>query len=330
MIKSIFKSKEVIDIINKSDLIKSYFGVPKELKKIVKLTKNSIHSKYDEGFQARFFSRRKFKDNISPKLLVALSKEGVLKFIENKFGVKFMESFYLEDNPFLSNKLKFSSGTFNPNPNPESTSVDGYIFRSTAGESFSTMRSGAGTTADDSDTAIDLRLTAGVVLNQWTRNTRCPMLFDTSALTGGVYVTAATLKIASNLGGTDVQSFTLNLTFVSSDPTSNTALATGDYAIAKYGTTHLTDDILQSAFTADSYKTFTLNSSGLGNISLTGISKFGLVFAEDIDNNPPSWSVGGDNRLPIYSAEDAGSLDPTLTVTYYPRNILNLPLMGIG
>lgn len=216
-----------------------------------------------------------------------------------------------------------ASTTFNPNANPESTSVDGYAAWSGAGSTWATVRAAAGTSSDDTD-IFDMRITSSTTLNLVIRNTRCPVLFDTSSITSSNFVTAATFGFT---GTSPVAEQALSLTVVSTTPTSNTALAASDYNIAKYGTTHLTNDVTQASITDDVEKILTLNSSGLSQINISGITKFALVWVEDIDNTFV-WSSNTDNRFVVYSAEY--TTKPNLTVTYFPIAPLRLPLMGVG
>ena len=77
-----------------------------------------------------------------------------------------------------------------------------------------------------------------------------------------------------------------NLALVSSAPASNTAIVIADYAIANWGSVRFATDILLTTFSATSaYHDFALNSSGIANISKTGISKFGIRASSDIDRD---------------------------------------------
>lgn len=217
-----------------------------------------------------------------------------------------------------------ASTTFNPNANPESTSVDGYAAWDGAGSSWATVRAAAGTWADDTD-VMDMRISCSSSLNLVTRNTRCPILFDTSSLTNLVYVTAATFGFTGVTGTSDEKN--LSFTLVSISKGTTTSVSASDYNIGNYSTTHLCSDVTLASVTDDVEKTTSLNASGLSAISLTGITKFGFVWVEDIDNTY-TWADSSDNRFVAYSAEYANK--PRLTVTYFPTAPLRLPLMGVG
>src|SRR5262245_27346695 len=88
----------------------------------------------------------------------------------------------------------FATLTKYPDKHPETTTVHGHARRASAGETFAAIRSGAGTSADDagaSESFVFIQQ-AGAV---WVDIDRSIFLFDTSALTSGVTVTAATLNV---------------------------------------------------------------------------------------------------------------------------------------
>ena len=72
--------------------------------------------------------------------------------------------------PTVLRSFHFDSLIFNPDANPESTSVDGYAQRSIggAGEIFSTLRTSAGTATSDIDTSeICVNLEASATTDQY-------------------------------------------------------------------------------------------------------------------------------------------------------------------
>lgn len=213
--------------------------------------------------------------------------------------------------------------SFYPDANPESTSVDGYAAWDGAGSTWATVRAAAGTSADDTD-VFDMRISCSTTLNLIIRNTRGVILFDTSSITNQNFVTAANFKFT---GITSADDQGLSFTLVTSAPASNTAVASGDYNIANFGTTHLCNDVTIASITDDVEKTTALNASGLAAISTSGITKLGFVFKEDIDNTY-TWSSSAENRFAVYSAEYANK--PTLEVTYFPIGPTRLPIMGVG
>lgn len=330
MIKNLIQSQELIEVINKSDLIKEYCGIPKDWKDIVKITPDSVHAKYGEGFKARFFSQGILKNGINPKLLIALDQGGVFKHLERKYGIHILEQFYLEENPLITNKIKYSSASFNPDANPETNTVDGYVYRAAVNETFSTIRGGTGTGSSDDGSYIDMRITATTTNNQYSTLCRGICLFNTSSLTTSNYVYSGTITVTPVLDGLDVNDFNASLTWTTASTASNTALASGDYAVAGFGSTHLTDDRAQSSMVTDVDEVFTLNESGKSAISLSSVTKLSIRFLFDVDNSSPTWTSGGENRIAFYDAENGPSI-PQLDVTYFKKpTYQNLLLMGVG
>lgn len=329
MIKPLLQSQELIEAINGSDLIKSYCSVPKDWKNISKITKNSIHSHLGNGeFIAVFRSTPKYTDRIYSNMLIALQKEGVFKHLGKKYGDVVMEKFYLHDNPLLTNKLNFATTTFHSDQNPETTSVDGYAERSVTSETWSTIRSGAGTLSDDSDVYLQVRITAHAsTSNRFILIDRSKLLFDTSSIGSSKLITDASLDLTAIVGADD---FGLYLSIVSCTTASNTSLATSDYNVSTFGSTKFATDYLISSITDGVQFSMSLNSSGKSNINQTGISKFGLMLNKDAENSAPTWAASYDTRLLIYSAEQADPDYPGLTVTYIDPNYKNLTLMGVG
>lgn len=331
MLKNLVQSHELIEIINKSDLIKSYCGVPKNWKDIVKITPDSIHAKEGEGFKARFYSRSVLKNGINPRLLIALDSEGVFNHLEKRFGLKIIEQFYLEDNPLLTSKLKYASASFSPDANPETNSVDGYVRRSGVSELYSTIRGGAGTTVDDSGSLIDMRIIATATTDRYSDLTRGICIFNTASLGASVYVSEADLNLTPGINGNDVNSFDPSFSWFSVTTSSSTSLATGDYAVANFGSTQFSENSpLQSTLSLDTEYSWPLNSSGKNHISKTSVTKFGLRDDFDYNNSDPGWISGGDSRMFFYDAENITNI-PRLDVTYFPLNLRSpLTLLGVG
>lgn len=217
--------------------------------------------------------------------------------------------------PSILRGTHFETSTFNPDANPETTSVDGNVGRTNgSGESFSTIRGGAGTAASDSSTNdIHIgRLTAHPTSNpNYQELVRGIFLFDSSAL-GNSIISAATISLfVRQSNGALVNAW--NIT--SSNPASNTAVVAGDYAVAGFGSTDfITSDPSYSGLTLLQYTDQTLNASGRDNISKFGISKFGTRPSVDIDNSAPTWSAGADSFLTVDMAD--GTNKPKLDVTF--------------
>lgn len=220
------------------------------------------------------------------------------------------------------------SSVFYPDPNAETTSVDGDVRRSSTEESFSTIRDGAGSTPTDSLTSFyAARLSADSTTDTFATLYRGFILFDTSSLPDDATLVSATLSLYgfsfSNTLGSD------DLHVTSSSPASSTALATGDFG--NIGRTSF-GSLSYASATTSAYNDISLNSTGLATVSKTGITKLGTQLAWDLNNSfTGTWSSLGSTIFRFRSADQTGtSNDPYLTVVYtigggqatVPRRIL--------
>ena len=217
-----------------------------------------------------------------------------------------------------------TTSTFFPDPNPETTSVDGLVERNNAGsETFASLRSGAGTVADDSTSATGggrvYRLLASTTTDGFQVLDRGIFLFDSSSLPDGATISSATFSFyiaagnSSNALGLSAAHAAASL--VGSTPASNTGLVAADYA--QLGSTRYATDKNFADWNTDAYTDQALNATGITNISKTNITKLGTRSGVDLDNGTPAWSsaagsIGGCNQ-----ADVAGTTtDPKLTVIF--------------
>ncbi len=201
--------------------------------------------------------------------------------------------------------------TFNPDANPETTSVDGDVRVDNAASWTLARDPAAGSSAQDVDTDFEftsIQTGGGFYVY------RDFVLFDTSALGASAVISAATFDLTrlNNTGGG-----TNTVAITNSTPASNTALATGDFdALTLNSPTEYITRVTVSLWTADGNRqALTLNADGRANISLTGVSKFAIRNGNfDIDNVQPP-DANWVQRW--YSAEQTGTTDdPALVVTY--------------
>lgn len=218
--------------------------------------------------------------------------------------------------------------TVYPDANPETTSVDGKVGRGLVSESWATIRAGAGNDKDDSagTSGLLVQIRPASATNMFAFLYRSILLFDTSALGAGVTISAATvsLYVASK---SDTAGLAPSSDIYTSTPASNTALAISDFS--QIGSTSQTGSAKPYAsHTVGAYNDFTLNAAGLGNVSTSGVSKFGWRFSTyDVDGTSPTWTSGTPTSLVIASAADtAGTTnDPKLVVTYALPTSLPIP-----
>ena len=224
-------------------------------------------------------------------------------------------------------KVRYTTSTFYPDPNVESTSVDGYAGRDSVDETWATIRAGAGNSASDTDTADYLQVTSAATENQWRDLYRTFYLFDTSAIGASSTVSAATLSL---YGSSKIDVFSQSVCIVSTTPASNTAIVAGDYGNTS-NTEQTNTRITIASFSTSAYNDFAFNATGLTNISKTSISKFGGKLSGDVDNSAPTWSVSAAGRARIINADTTGTTtDPKLVVTHAAAAGSVSPSGGVG
>jgi len=143
---------------------------------------------------------------------------------------------------------------------------------------------------------------------------RAIMLFDTSDLTSSANVSAATLSLYEKAGA-DTLSLSANI--YTSTPASNTAIVGDDYD--QCGTVAQSDSPMTFAtfYSSSAYKDWAFNSTGVGNVSKTGISKFSWRITADAANSAPPGETPADNYIDAHSSDQTGTAnDPKLVVTY--------------
>lgn len=222
--------------------------------------------------------------------------------------------------PDITRAISFSETTFNPDANVETTSVDGAAWYGTGGATFTVLRDGSGSgSQDDSANAITPLVDCASLENQYGTMTRGIFLFDTSSLTAGatlsdaIFSTYVTAK-ASNLGQ--------SIWMVDSSPNENILIGNYDYEGNYTDITAQSDTKpAVSGISTSAYLDFTCNSTGLGNVSKTSITKYGLKMSADATNTAPTWINGVGDSITINFA-DNGSNEPKLVVTYIVSGIL--------
>lgn len=218
-------------------------------------------------------------------------------------------------------QIMFTTSTFYPDPHTESTSVDGYA-GATGSQTWASIRGAAGNEASDAgnaDCCVILRSSS--TTNEWDLERRLITLFDTSAIDDTDTITAATYSLYilnSPVAFADV--YVDSASLVTSAPASNTQVVSGDYD--SLGATKQASDVTLASIgllaVAGGYADWTLNGTGLGNISKTAVTKFGLRLTSDCDNVEPTWAAGDQrSQFSQAMAEATGTTtDPKLVVTH--------------
>lgn len=169
------------------------------------------------------------------------------------------------------------------------------------------------TTTGSADTSIPIRCRATTVLNHFDRLYRGFTAFDTSALTSAASISAATYSLFGSALNIDTAG-TAGIAMVTTSPASNTVLANSDYS--QVGSTAQATNITIASWSTSAYNDFTVNGTGLGNISKTATTNFGFRIEKDRANSN-TWNSGEDAYIEPFSANQAGTAnDPKLVITY--------------
>ena len=205
------------------------------------------------------------------------------------------------------------SGTFFSDPNIENTSVDGQASKYNGG--WGTVHDASSGSASDNDTSFNAAKSLKNPDSTF-EITRGFFLFDTSSIPDGATVQSATFSLYVNYIDNVENDGNDFVRLATATPASNTAIVNDDYD--QVGTTAQATDLDIGSLTNNAYNAFTLNSTGLSNISLTSITKFGTREGHDVSNDPPDVVSGGNgNVVGAYFSETSGtSQDPQLTVVY--------------
>jgi hypothetical protein len=228
------------------------------------------------------------------------------------------------------------TATFYPDADTETTSVDGMVTDSALLESWADKRDNTdGNGAFDDETGggnsvIGIRSSNGG--GNWWVFSHGFFLFDTSSIPRGSAINSATFELVVS---SKYDHFSGGFSLVETTPASNTALETAD--LDQWKTTKLASDLTTSGITADSstYNVWALNGDGLMNINRDGVSKFGIIDTNVVDNSAPEPWVGNKyNQIVPAFAETGGastSTDPKLNVTYTPATLTTLKIsVGAG
>lgn len=259
-------------------------------------------------YQSTFYPRVPVKHLFLP---ILTKTEIAEEYVKDKYDA-FLHYSMLQPKNYKYPQIFLNETTFNPDADPESTSVDGHVYYSLSDQTFATIRGAAtGTSASPSNADLSVaEIYSSNLADKWNTIVRGFFLFDTSSLTEAATISSATFSIY----GTAISDvFDQSIGMITTTPASNTDLVVADYD--QVGTTLQASAIDLGSYSASAYNDFTLNATGLGNISKTSISKFGTSLSCDYGNSEPTWAQNTYARAKCYLA-DQGSNEPKLTVTY--------------
>ena len=207
-----------------------------------------------------------------------------------------------------------------PDPHTETTSMDAYAGATyNLNTAWNTVRTEGGGNSGDSATEIAVYTACNSSgTGQWANMSIGFFLFDTSPLTAGAVISAATVDFRFNLKSDELAEAGA-IALVKTTTALDTAIADTDYGSGPFSRVGTDADITIDSITADNSTAsrFTLSSGGRGNIEKTGITKLGVQTVYFTDSTTgPTWLASKRQSVTIRSSEYGNDVEPTLTVTY--------------
>ncbi len=212
--------------------------------------------------------------------------------------------------------------TFFPDPDPESTSVDGSIGLPNV-STWSGIRDA--TTATASADGITLSIhSENETTNKFSVH-RAFLLFDTSSIPDGDTIDSATTTVTKNTG---ISENPQTSGLIQTSPASDTTLVNNDFDnLTLNSPSEATDSRVDMNVADDTDINYVMNATGLGFINATGITKLGIRFTGDIDDVLPPNNTR--RFIQVHSVEIAGTNnDPKLVVTHTSAHLQGGPTGG--
>lgn len=241
-------------------------------------------------------------------------------FVKNEFSIRLYNVFFpiwiifhtwdIITRPFPRLNLGFD--TFEPESGGGGTNdtCDGYSPGVTPANTWSAVRDGSGGGVTNGTNDYVIYTQAGNATNYWAIY-RGFMSFDTSSLSGTISSAKLSLYVTFRAGQlTDRGSICL-----SQNQADFNNISSNDYYAVRNNTTRMADDFVLSTLTTSAYNDITFNSTGISNISKTGITGLLLRTKEDVDNTAPTWSSGNPLDTVRCYMSDNGTNKPQLVVT---------------
>ncbi|GAH79199.1 unnamed protein product, partial [marine sediment metagenome] len=217
------------------------------------------------------------------------------------------KTYVAADTNITSEIIQSTTVTFYPDPNVESSSVDGWARDTGNSVVWATLVAKPGNDADDSDASeYIVWIQSKSTTDKWDDLRRGIYLFDTNSIPDDVTIVSATFSVRGSAKGDNFSpAIAPNINVYSSNPASNTSSVAGDFN--SLGSTAFCDTpITYASWSTTGYNNFALNSSGLAAIDKTGVTKLGLRNANyDVTGNSPTWSASGAAYLSGYFADQA-------------------------
>jgi len=220
----------------------------------------------------------------------------------------------------IKRKIGHTTDTYYPDSDPEINSVDGHCNSraSSPGVPWADLYYGSyNLGASDNETTVSVKVQASEEDPNWEEITRGIVTFYTENLPDNAEISSAILSLYSGVGASgDELSMGFEVNIYQGITFSNTSIGGNRFVYNTY-TTAFSSNISTTTWGSSGYKDFTLNSSGISNISKTGVSKFAVKSNIDVNNSPPSWQYGMNAYVGFNTAETSGTAsDPKLVITY--------------
>lgn len=231
--------------------------------------------------------------------------------------------------------LAYTTYTFYPDPDPETTSVDGSVgqdYGLGSGQSWATLIAAAGTTANPSVDDINaFSFRCDNTTNNWQKMYRSIFLFDTSSIPDTDTINSAVMSLYGDGLKADALGVTPNINIYGSTPATNTNLVAGDFA--QCGSVAYATAIAYGSYNVSAYNDFTFNATGIAAVSKTGVTKTSARNANyDVAATDPGWASAADHYINCFAADKTGTVnDPKLVVVTSSATLAGfLTLLGVG
>lgn len=191
--------------------------------------------------------------------------------------------------------------------NPDNSNEDSQPGRVSVNETFTTIRTSTGTRTVDLGGPNNVILEMSATTNQYDYMERLIFQFDGSAIPDADTISSATLSFYTSATGGHLIGGNASIDKVDASQISATTPDLSDYNYAKWSAVSQSSSTISIATLHGSagYKDFTLNATGIGNISKTGRFAFGFRFEADLTNTEPTWVSGNYDYFQAYQHEDA-------------------------
>jgi len=246
-------------------------------------------------------------------------RETLLQVIETTIAVK--QEKVIGSRRIVGGRIGRTTLTAFPNAGTGTAPIDGFPFRTSVNETFTTIRAAAGSDHNDTGVTLEPHLisSAGPPTGRFATLGRAGVGFDTSSI-GADTISSATMSftcapITNEFGAHEVgvTSFT---------PGNGADFANSDFNIANYGSTEFISRFADGSWVTDqsTYNDMPLNASGITHINTSGNTFFAVRLGWDIDNSfDGTWTNPGEHNITMLSADiDGGGTtrDPKLVVEH--------------